>query len=127
MAETKKTQTDEIDEQKQAIEDIKPICFNYDNQDWTLEYNLAAVRVLESNYDFSTDDLERSKISKLPDLFFCAFLMHHSGVKRKTTDKIFSLMTDKERLFQQLVLLYYKAVNSILEEPDENSGEAIRW
>lgn len=125
MAAKKTEPKTEEEEQQEAIEGAKPICFSYDGTDYTLEFNRSSVRLLESRYDFSIDDLERSKTSKLPDLFYCSFMWHHPDTKRSRADEIFAKMADKGALLTRLVTLFYKTVNETMGEPSK--GEAISW
>ena len=102
------------------------ITFTYDGDDYTLEYNREALRVLDSKYDFSLSDIERLQVSKIPDLFHCAFLMHHPQVRRKTTDEVWDALGEKDELISALTEMYAEAINSIMGETPKR-GKAVSW
>lgn len=111
---------------KKAEKAKKRIRFEYDGEEYVLEFNRHALRMLDERYDFSYQDLEKMQVSKLPDLFYCAFMMHHSNMKRALADEIWDMLGGKEDLIYMLLEMYAGALNSIMEgETDE--GKAIAW
>lgn len=102
------------------------ITFTYDGEDYTLEFNREALRALDSKYDFSLNDIERLQVSKIPDLFHCAFLMHHPSVRRRTTEEIWDVMDSKDELTAALAEMYAEAINSIMGEAPKK-GKAVSW
>lgn len=102
------------------------INFTYDGTEYTLEFNRDSVKTLEKKYDFSVNDLSRYQFSGIPDLFYCAFLMHHGNVKRSVTDEIWDSIAEKEELLGVLGEMYLGAINS-LSGGDEVKGKAIPW
>ena len=71
-------------------ERVKPIIIHdVDNGiDYTLEFNRETIKFAESR-GFSMADVDRYPMTKLPELFWYAFRMHHMNVSRQKTDKIF--------------------------------------
>ena len=55
--------------------------------DYTLEFNREAIRFAEAR-GFNINDVERYPMTKLPELFYYAFRMHHKNVSREKTDRI---------------------------------------
>lgn len=70
-------------------EQVKPIVI-HDTEagmDYTLEFNRESIRFAEAR-GFDIDDVGKYPMSKLPELFFYAFRMHHKNVSREKTDRI---------------------------------------
>ena len=74
---------------KEINEKVNPIIIHdTENQiDYTLEFNRETIRFAESR-GFDIDDVSKFPMSKLPELFFYAFRMHHKNVSREKTDRI---------------------------------------
>lgn len=70
-------------------EQVKPIIIHdAENQiDYTLEFNRESIRFAEAR-GFDIDDVGKYPMSKLPELFYYAFRMHHKNVSREKTDRI---------------------------------------
>lgn len=99
--------------------------FSYDGSEYTLEYNEAAIRLLDKSFDFSINSIEKMQISDMPEMFFAALRMHHPTVGKAKSDEIFSAISDKTGLLAVLSEMYVEAVSAILDEPEE--GKAITW
>ena len=74
---------------KEANEKVNPIILHdaEEGVDYTLEFNRESVRFAEAR-GFSIDDVARYPFTKMPELFFYAFRMHHKNVSREKTDRI---------------------------------------
>lgn len=125
MAEKKTVAKNTDKTAEKAPETPSKVVIDYEGTKYTIEYNRAALRVLEDNYDFNIEDLQKGKLSKLPDLFYVGFAMHHPNMKRSTSDAIYDRIGDKEGLLAVLVQLYTVALTSLFAEPDE--GKAVSW
>ena len=70
-------------------ERIKPIIItdNENGDQYTLEFNRESVRFAEAR-GFNINDVEKLPFTKLPELFFYAFRMHHRNISREKTDRI---------------------------------------
>lgn len=67
---------------------VKPIVLKFeDGREYTLEFNRESVRFAEQR-GFDISELSKYPMSKLPELFFYAFRMHHPNVARNQTDSI---------------------------------------
>lgn len=71
------------------IERIKPITLkdNETGTTYTLEFNRESIRFAEAR-GFDVNDVAKYPMTKLPELFFYAFRMHHKNVSREKTDRI---------------------------------------
>lgn len=102
------------------------ISFSYDGEDYTLEFNRSSVSVLERKYKFTINDVEELRVSAFPDLFACAFIMHHPNVKRSVVDEIFDSMGSKSELIEALCEMYIEVVQSVMSE-EPAKGKATSW
>ena len=70
-------------------ERVNPIIIrNEDTGDeYTLEFNRETIRFAEQR-GFDIADVGKFPMTKLPELFFYAFRMHHRNVSREKTDRI---------------------------------------
>lgn len=74
---------------KEFNEQVKPIIL-HDNEnamDYTLEFNRETIRFAEAR-GFNIEDVGKYPMTKLPELFYYAFRMHHKSVSREKTDRI---------------------------------------
>jgi hypothetical protein len=76
-------------EQEAEREPVKPIIIHDDvnKRDYTLEFNRESVSFAEM-HGFKTDDIDECAMTRIPELFYYAFRMHHMNVSREKTDKI---------------------------------------
>ena len=102
---------------KEVNEQVKPIIIHDpDNErDYTLEFNRDSIRFAEAR-GFDIDDVGKFPMTKIPELFFYAFRMHHPNVSREKTDRILfdELGGLPEGVAERLGALYsvpYEALN----------------
>ena len=74
---------------KEINESVKPIVLHdtEENMEYTLEFNRESIRFAEGR-GFDISDVGKFPMTKLPELFFYAFRMHHRNVSREKTDRI---------------------------------------
>lgn len=74
---------------KEVNEQVKPIIIHdvENSTDYTLEFNRESVRFAEQR-GFDIEDVGRYPLTKIPELFYYAFRMHHKNVSREKTDRI---------------------------------------
>lgn len=74
---------------KEVNEQVKPIIIHDTENgiDYTLEFNRETVKFAEAR-GFDIDDVGRFPMTKIPELFFYAFRMHHMNISREKTDRI---------------------------------------
>jgi hypothetical protein len=70
-------------------EQIKPIILHdaENDMDYTLEFNRESIRFAEAR-GFDIEDVGKYPMTKLPELFYYAFRMHHKSVSREKADRI---------------------------------------
>ena len=103
---------------KEINEQVKPIIIHDEENgiDYTLEFNRETIRFAEAR-GFDIDEVSKFPMSKLPELFYYAFRMHHKSISRAETDRI---LFDKlgglpEGVGERLCELYavpFKALNA---------------
>lgn len=97
---------------KEVNERIRPITMtDHDTGTvYTLEFNRDSVRFAEAR-GFDIGDVDRFPMTKIPELFYYSFRMHHKNVSREKTDKfIFEVWGGignlPDGLLERLILLY---------------------
>ena len=70
-------------------EKVKPITItdSEKNETYTLEFDADTVRFAEAR-GFSFEDVETYPMTKIYELFWLAFRMHHKNMARANTDKL---------------------------------------
>ena len=102
-------------------EKINPIILNVDGTEYTLEFSRTSVAYAEQN-GFNIRDIDEKMMTRIPELFYYAFKMHHPDVKRAVTDRIFfdELGGIDEAVADRLVELYaepYKTLSNDTGKP----------
>ena len=103
---------------------VKPIIIKNteDGVEYTLEFNRESVVFAEMR-GFKIEDLGEYPMTKIPELFFYAFRMHHKNISRDKTDKILfsELGGIPEGMLERLAELYAQPFNalSVVEEEGE--------
>ena len=118
---------------KEINEQIKPVVL-HDNEngvDYTLEFDRETVKFAEAR-GFKIEDVGDYSMTKIPELFFYAFRMHHKNVSREKTDRI--LFDDlgglPSGLLERLVQLYnapYEALIAAREDAGKNSKMTVEF
>ena len=74
---------------KEINEKINPIILtdSEEGMTYTLEFDRETVRWAEGR-GFDISDVSKFPMTKLPELFYYAFRMHHKNVSREKTDRI---------------------------------------
>lgn len=107
---------------------VKPIIIKSDTEEFTLEFNRESIKFAEMR-GFKIDDVSSFPMTKVPELFFYAFRMHHKNISREKTDKLLfeELGGIPEGLIERLGELYaqpFEALN-IVEEGEERKNS--KW
>lgn len=109
---------------------VKPIIIRNteDGKEYTLEFNRDSV-VFAEQRGFIVDDLYKFPMSKVPELFYYAFRMHHKNVARNQTDKILfeELGGIPDGMLERLAELYAEPFNAIavLGEGEERKNSKL--
>jgi len=107
---------------------MKPIIIKSDTEEYTLEFNRESIKFAEAR-GFKFEDVGNYPMTKVPELFFYAFRMHHKNVAREKTDKILfeELGGIPQGLLERLGELYSQPFESlnIVEEGEERKNS--KW
>lgn len=111
---------------EETMEKVNPIILR-DNENgnvYTLEFNRDSVRFAE-NRGFDINDVARFPMTKLPELFFYAFRMHHKNVSREKTDRILfdDLGGMPEGMAERLGVLYSAPFEALAGKENEKNGK----
>ena len=68
-------------------ERVNPITLTVGKDTYCLEFSRKTVTAAERN-GFDIDEVAKYPMSKVYELFYWAFQMHHKGLPRSTTDRI---------------------------------------
>jgi len=104
----------------------KQISFEYDGKQYTLEFTRKSIEIMERQ-GFNINDIADKPMTTLPALFAGAFIAHHRFVKRDIIDEIYSKLTNKQELLQKLAEMYNEPLEALMEDPDDNEGNALNW
>lgn len=104
---------------------MKQIKFNYQGQDYILEYTRDTVVQMEDR-GLSREELEKHPMTSVPELFYGAFLAHHRYVGHKKTDEILAKMPNKTELLGTLLEMFIEPVNALFSDPEESEGN-VAW
>lgn len=106
---------------------MKPIILKNKDTEYTLEFNRESVKFAEMK-GFKFEDVANFPMSKIPELFFYAFRMHHKNVAREKTDKILEELGGlPEGFIERLVELYTAPFDflTVVEEGEERKNS--KW
>jgi hypothetical protein len=103
----------------------KQLIFNFEDKEYTLEFNRRTVAQMEKN-GFIASEITEKPMSTLPALFAGAFLANHKFVKQDVIDKIYSKLTKKEDLIGKLAEMYNEPIMALVEEPEDDKGN-VNW
>ena len=105
---------------------MKPIVLKSKDTEYTLEFNRESIKFAEMR-GFKIDEVSEYPMTKIPELFFYAFRMHHKNVARDKTDKIlFEEMGGvPEGLIERLVELYTEPFETLTVKDEERKNS--KW
>lgn len=102
---------------------MKPIILKSKDTEYTLEFNKESVKFAEQR-GFKIDEAMDFPMTKIPELFFYAFRMHHKNVARNQTDKILEEMGGlPEGFIVKLVELYTAPFDYLLEGEERKNSK----
>ncbi len=100
--------------------------FEYEGKQYTLEFTRDIVRQME-NAGFLIDEVQTKPALRVPQLFAGAFLRRHRREKQEKIEEIYKHFKDKDRLIAKLSEMYYEALSTIMDEPEEDDPKKIVW
>lgn len=101
----------------------KKIQIEHENVVYTLEYTLRTVKTMEAR-GFKIDELSEYPATRIPQLFFGAFLAHHSGIRQEQTDAIWDAQADRDALLEVLGEMYGDTLNALMDDKSKNGKRA---
>lgn len=113
---------------KEINEKVKPIIIHdtENNIDYTLEFNRESVRFAEAR-GFDIDDVGKYPLTKVPELFWYAFRMHHKSVSKEKADRI--LFDDlgglPEGAGERLVQLYGATIEALSNDGSKSKNSKV--
>ncbi len=113
-------------EMQETNEQIKPIVLEDEKGNiYTLEYSREAV-IFAENRKFLIDDVVKYPVSKIPELFFYAFYMHHKGITRQTTDELLKNIGEiPDGFLERLIQLYHVPANTLFGGNGKNGKVVV--
>lgn len=102
------------------------IKLNYQGEEYVLEYNRYAVKMLESN-NFSVDDFMSKPMMNIEMAFKGSFLKNHKKVSEAKMEEIFESCPDKTGLVSTITKMIQETYESLLEEPKEGDEGKASW
>lgn len=105
---------------------MKPIVLKSKDTEYTLEFNRESIKFAEMR-GFKIEEVAEYPMTKIPELFFYAFRMHHKNVAREKTDKIlFEEMGGvPEGLIERLAELYTEPFEALTVKDEERKNS--KW
>ena len=105
---------------------MKPIILKNKDTEYTLEFNRESVKFAEMK-GFKLEDVSNYPMSKIPELFYYAFRMHHINVAREKTDKILDEMGGLPEGFLERLFELYTAPFDFLTVAEEGERKNSKW
>lgn len=102
-------------------ERVKPLILhdNENNVDYTLEFNRESVMFAESK-GFVLDEVEKIPMTRVYELFYYSFRMHHRNVPREKTDRIIDewggLLGIPDGVLERLAALYMATFGTLKDK-----------
>ena len=95
----------------------------YNNKQYELGFTRNTVVALDRN-GFNIEDISSKPMTMLPMFWEGAFAAYNKGVKRSLMDEIYKNIRDKQGLIAALTELYAETLNTLMDEPEDDKGNA---
>lgn len=109
-------------------EKVKPMVFETeDGTEYTLEFSRKSIEFAEQ-HGFNIDELTSQMMTKVPELFYYAFRMHHPTMTRTQTDRILFEEfggLDSEEL-KWICDLYAEPFNSLINRDETKNSRKVK-
>lgn len=99
----------------------KYINITHDGETYKLEYNRDSIKRLE-NAGFKYEEFLDKPMNNVELVFTAAFIKNHPKVQQVTIDEIYNGCKDKSKLMATLNLMINDCYESLLGEPEDDSG-----
>ena len=100
----------------------KKIEFQYENQNYCLEYDRKSVKILEQQ-GFDYNEFIKKPMSMGDLVFQGAFLKNHRNIKIAKIDEIFKHMNDKDGLIMTLLEMIQDTYETLYSNDEEKNTE----
>ena len=100
----------------------KQITINYENKEYTLEYNRAVVILMERQ-GFNINELDSKAVLNTSLLVRYAFFLHHRKLAEDKIFKIYDSITNRDGFVEKLIDMCSDTYVSMLNDPEDNGGE----
>lgn len=99
------------------------INLTWNGEEYTLEYNRTAVRMLEQS-GFVLDEFLKKPMTNIELVFSGAFIKNHKNLSQNVIDEIFAKSKNKGDLVVTLQKMIQETYDSLLDEPEGDEGNA---
>lgn len=99
------------------------IKITHDGVDYTLEYDRTVIKMLE-NAGFKYEEFLEKPMINIELAFTAAFIKHHPKLKQVEIEKIYNDLPNKTEFVAALGKMISDFYDSLLAEPEDNSGKA---
>lgn len=108
------------------MQEVKPITLTDEKGNvYTLEFNRNAIKFAEAR-GFVIDDTLKFPMTKIPELFYYAFYMHHKGISKEKTDQLFEGIGElPDGFLERLVQLYAVPLNTLTTGDGKNAKVSV--
>lgn len=103
----------------------KTITFTYRENEYVLEFTRKSIEKMEKD-GFDVNEIEKKPMTTLPKLFYGSFKANHPYVSKETTDAIFELMPNKDKLLSRLAEMYSEPITTLFDEPKDDDTK-VEW
>lgn len=100
----------------------KQITYPYEGKEYTLEFTADAIKTMVRR-GFRVEDIEEKSIIVIPELFYGAFLAHHSNVKTEKLDEMWKKEKHKKKLIPVLIDMFTSTYTAYLGVGDDEDDE----
>lgn len=113
---------------KEINESVKPIIIHdpENSEDYTLEFNRDSIRFAEAR-GFDIEDVSKFPLTKVPELFWYAFRMHHKSVSKEKAERILfdGLGGLPEGVGERLVQLYSVPLEALSNDGSKSKNSKM--
>ena len=105
---------------------MKPIILKNKDTEYTLEFNKESV-VFAEQRGFKVEEVGEYPMTKIPELFFYAFRMHHKNIARNQTDKLLEELGGLPEGFIGRLVELYTAPFDYLIVTEDSERKNSKW
>lgn len=103
----------------------KKIEFKYQDTDYCLEYNRAAIKTMEQQ-GFNYDEFTKKPMSMCDLAFQGAFIKNHKTIKMQKVNEIFESLNNKTGLINALLEMIQETYEDLYSDSNDE-GKNVEW